>query len=267
MKKNILFSILLLSFISAFGQGIINKEMTTLELFLREKVLKQDVEAVPRFAPGLETGKASYYADKFQGLKTANGERYDTAGMTCAHLNYPFGTLLKVTSVSSQKSVVVKVNDRGPFVPTRVIDLAKKPARELGILRAGIAEVTVEPYYSGTTPPPTTLPPSPAPAPVTPEQTMGKGFFSIAEHKYPANGFGVQTGSYMDSKTLFFHIDILKQKGVSPLMVHSGFNASDQPTFRIIAGPYKTRKEATDKLADLKAMNIQGLVIDMKNLR
>lgn len=235
---------------------------------MREQVLKQDVDMVARFVAGVQSGKASYYADKFQGLKTANGERYDTAAMTCAHLNYPFGTLLKVTNPANQKSVIVKVNDRGPFVPSRIVDVAKRPARELGMLRAGVIEVVVEPY-SGTTPPtPPLTPENPAtpPAPPAP-QVMGRGFFSVAENKYEAQGFGVQTGSYMDSKTLFFHIDRLKQKDISPLMVHSGLNASEQPTFRLIVGPYGSKKEAADRLKSLKQQGIDGIVVDMKGLK
>lgn len=259
--KRIIFLVIIVSiFVGVSAQGIINKEMTTLELFLREEVLKQNTEGTSRFAPGIEVGKASYYADKFQGLKTANGERYDSAAMTCAHLNYPFGSLLKVTNNSTHKSVVVKVNDRGPFVPTRIVDVAKKPARELGMLRAGVVEVTVEPYdASNETPSPV---PSPPPAAV-----MGRGFFSIAEKKYEPDGFGVQTGSYLDSKTLFYHVDNLKQKGVSPLMIHSGLNASEQSTFRLIVGPFKTKKEAAQKLSELQTVKIQGIVVEMKNLK
>lgn len=263
--------LLLLLFLSAFGlafsQGIISKEMTTMELILREQFLKQDVGMVARFVAGLQSGKASYYADKFQGLKTASGERYDTAAMTCAHLNYPFGTLLKVTNPTNQKSVIVKVNDRGPFVATRIVDVAKRPARELGMLRAGVIEVTIEPF-SGTTPPsPPATPENPStPTPPAP-QVMGRGFFSVAENKYEAQGFGVQTGSYMDSKTLFFHIDRLKQKDISPLMVHSGLNASEQPTFRLIVGPFGSKKEAADRLKSLQKQGIDGIVVDMKSLK
>ena len=91
-------------------------------------------------------GKASYYAKHFNGRRTASGERLHPDSMTCAHRNYPFGTRLKVTNVKTGKSIVVRVNDRGPFVKGRIIDLSYIAAKELGIISQGIATVTVEPY-------------------------------------------------------------------------------------------------------------------------
>lgn len=91
-------------------------------------------------------GKASYYARRFNGARTASGERLHPDSMTCAHRNYAFGTKLKVTNVNTGKWVVVRVNDRGPFVKGRIIDLSYAAAKELGIISQGIATVKVEPY-------------------------------------------------------------------------------------------------------------------------
>ena len=71
-----------------------------------------------------ESGKASYYAKKFQSKKTASGELYDKAKMTAAHKKLPFGTIVKVTNKKNKKSVIVKINDRGPFVKGRIVDLS-----------------------------------------------------------------------------------------------------------------------------------------------
>jgi len=90
-------------------------------------------------------GLASYYARALQGRRTASGTRYDGRAMTCAHRTHPFGTLLRVTDVESGKSVTVKVTDRGPFAPGRVVDLSWAAARALGILEQGLARVKVEP--------------------------------------------------------------------------------------------------------------------------
>jgi rare lipoprotein A len=89
-------------------------------------------------------GLASYYADKYQGHKTASGERFDTARLTAAHRTLPFGTRVRVTNVDNGKSVVVRVNDRGPFVAGRVIDLSPAAARQLDMLRAGTVRVKLE---------------------------------------------------------------------------------------------------------------------------
>ena len=91
-----------------------------------------------------QTGKASYYAKNFVGRKTASGERLHRDSLTCAHRNYPFGTLLRVTNISNGRQVVVRVNDRGPFRKGRIIDLSWGAAKELGMIAQGIAPVTVE---------------------------------------------------------------------------------------------------------------------------
>lgn len=91
-------------------------------------------------------GKASYYADRFHGRKTANGERYHIDSMTCAHLRFPFGTRLRVKHLGSGKEIVVRVNDRGPYSNRFIIDLSKTAARELGILQHGHADVELSLY-------------------------------------------------------------------------------------------------------------------------
>jgi rare lipoprotein A len=87
---------------------------------------------------------ASYYGDEFKGAKTASGERFNPNDFTAAHKKYPFGTQLKVTNPKNGKSVTVRVNDRGPFVKGRDIDLSKAAAKELGITDHGVADVKVE---------------------------------------------------------------------------------------------------------------------------
>ncbi len=91
-----------------------------------------------------QAGKASYYANKFQGRKTASGERYDRAKRTAAHRKLPFGTNVKVTNVKNGKSVIVRVNDRGPFVRGRIIDLSRSAFRSIARLEAGVIDVRIE---------------------------------------------------------------------------------------------------------------------------
>lgn len=87
---------------------------------------------------------ASYYADKFNGRKTASGEIFDSDGYTAAHKSLPFGTVLKVTNLDNGKSVKVRVNDRGPFVQGREIDVSKAAAKALDMLGSGLAKVSLE---------------------------------------------------------------------------------------------------------------------------
>ena len=89
-------------------------------------------------------GEASYYGPGFHGNLTANGETYDQNGLTCAHKTLPFGTMLKVTFLDTRKSVIVRVNDRGPYKKGRIIDLSVEAARRVGMVASGTGTVSAE---------------------------------------------------------------------------------------------------------------------------
>jgi rare lipoprotein A len=91
-----------------------------------------------------ETGKASFYADKFQGRATASGETFSQHKLTAAHRTLPFGTRVKVTNLANGRSVHVTINDRGPFAGGRILDVSKKAAQKLGIVDAGVASVEIK---------------------------------------------------------------------------------------------------------------------------
>jgi rare lipoprotein A len=90
------------------------------------------------------TGKAAWYGKKFNGRKTASGQRYNAGVLTAASKTLPFGTLVRVTNVKNKKSVVVRINDRGPSQPDRIIDVSRAAAARLGMLRSGVAEVELK---------------------------------------------------------------------------------------------------------------------------
>jgi rare lipoprotein A len=91
---------------------------------------------------GEEVGLAAVYNDKLHGRKTANGQRYDRNLLTAAHKTLPFGTMVRVTNVKNKKSVVLRINDRGPFQQGRILDISPRAAKALGINRLGMAEVS-----------------------------------------------------------------------------------------------------------------------------
>jgi len=91
-----------------------------------------------------ETGSASYYGSQHQGKRTASGERFDQNALTAAHRQLPFGTRVKVTNLSNDKSVVVRITDRGPHTRGRLIDVSRAAAEQLGMLRSGNAQVRVQ---------------------------------------------------------------------------------------------------------------------------
>lgn len=93
----------------------------------------------PGLAPAaaIATGEASYYADRFAGKRTASGEAYDPSDFTAAHRSLPFGTHVRVTDVANGRSVVVRINDRGPWGKGRLIDISRAAANEIGLARRG----------------------------------------------------------------------------------------------------------------------------------
>jgi rare lipoprotein A len=112
-----------------------------------------------KFAP--EFGKASYYNDKFEGRKTASGEKYAKAELTCAHKTLKFGTIVRVTRLDNNESVDVRVNDRGPYSEGHIVDLSRAAAENIGLIKAGVLKVKLEVIEE-------------APAPVSKKDTKAK---------------------------------------------------------------------------------------------
>ena len=88
--------------------------------------------------------RASWYGPKFHGKITANGERFDQMALTAAHKKLKFGTLLRITNPNNDKSVIVRINDRGPYIPGRQLDLSKAAAQRLGMIKKGVVKLEVE---------------------------------------------------------------------------------------------------------------------------
>ncbi len=121
-------------------KGTTRVRITVLELGKKSSPSSVDTGGFPR----TQEGTAAYYSKRFQGRRTASGERFDQAKLTTAHKTYPFGTRLKVTNLDNGKVVEVRVNDRGPRQRSRILDLSRKAADKLGFLRKGLAQVKLE---------------------------------------------------------------------------------------------------------------------------
>jgi rare lipoprotein A len=89
-------------------------------------------------------GRASYYSNRFHGRRTASGEHFDRRDFTAAHRSLPFGTRVRVTNLANGRKVFVKINDRGPHLKSRIIDISQAAARELGMIGSGIGNVRIE---------------------------------------------------------------------------------------------------------------------------
>ncbi|MFA9500733.1 septal ring lytic transglycosylase RlpA family protein [Mannheimia sp. E30BD] len=117
------------------------------------KAVKKETAAIKKQSPKnlhkqvtskhFQTGVASYYANKFNGRRTANGEIFSNAKLTAAHKTLPFGTLIEVTNIRNGRSVIVRVNDRGPYAHARVVDLSSAAAKKIGMHHSGIAKVKI----------------------------------------------------------------------------------------------------------------------------
>lgn len=95
-------------------------------------------------------GYASYYAKKFHGKKTASGEIFDMHGYTAAHRSLPFGTVIMVTNMENKRKVKVRINDRGPFVKGRILDLSLQAAKDIGLIKTGVAKVEIKILKTGS---------------------------------------------------------------------------------------------------------------------
>lgn len=92
----------------------------------------------------LGTGEASYYGREFKGSRTASGEKFDPEALTAAHRTVAFGSRVRVTNLSNNKNVIVRINDRGPWKTRRIIDVSHAAARQIGMHRSGVAKVRLE---------------------------------------------------------------------------------------------------------------------------
>ncbi|MCB0271972.1 MAG: septal ring lytic transglycosylase RlpA family protein [Bdellovibrionales bacterium] len=173
-----------------------------------------------------QVGYASWYGGKFQGRKTASGEVYDQDLMTAAHQTLPFGTLVRVTNLESGKNTIVKVNDRGPFVKGRIIDLSRAGAKQIGMLTTGTAKVRLD---------------------VLSRVEVNQGTFVI------------QTGSYQDPENA-------QMQKRDLLQAFSGINVQvieNNGFFRVHVGPYKSHQQANEELVKIRKRNFDGIILQL----
>ncbi|WP_421900293.1 septal ring lytic transglycosylase RlpA family protein [Maridesulfovibrio sp.] len=172
-----------------------------------------------------EEGMASWYGEKFQGKLTASGEPYDMEKMTAAHNYLPLGVKVSVTNLSNKKKVAVIINDRGPFVPDRIIDLSRAAAQKLGFIDAGKAKVLIEPYR-----------PEPEPQPVV-------ATTSAPVYKKLYGAFYIQAGAYKVKANADRLIERLNKAGFHNTRTVRVVTDSAQ-IFKVQLGMYKTLANA-----------------------
>jgi len=171
------------------------------------------------------TGYASWYGHPYHGRRTSNGETYDMNTMTAAHRTLPFDTVVKVSNLSNGKEVTVRINDRGPFVKDRIIDLSYVAARQIDMVGPGTARVNLE-----------ILKVVPNPFPVA---------IQVASFKEEVNAKKLQT----DLKARF------------SLVAVQEFQSSEGAFFRVLVGQFKDSQEAQAALRKLRQENLDGFMV------
>ena len=141
--------ILVLSVIGLVGFTIVtNERESTNSLVLTEEFTPVPIRSGSNLLTiqykELGTMRASWYGPRFHGRFTANGEIYDQNAMTAAHKSMKFGTILRITNPRNNKSIIVRINDRGPYIPGRQIDLSKAAAEELDVIKNGVKRLKIE---------------------------------------------------------------------------------------------------------------------------
>lgn len=205
-------------------------------------------EATAQEAPFVQTGVASYYAEEFHGKRTANGETYSMWAMTAAHQTLPFNSLVKVTNLENGKSIVVRINDAGPFVDNRIIDLTKAGAAKLGMIEKGTARVRLEVVGRDDSRATT---------------VSDNEYYEITAQRTQLEGFGIQLASFEDMDNLIRQLDALERKGVRDAVVQIA-HVGGKVLHRIVLGNFPTRAAAEKRLAALKASGLAGFVFQVR---
>lgn len=188
----------------------------------------------------VQTGEASYYADRFEGEVTASGETFHQDQLTGAHLTLPFGSMVKVTNLENNRSIVVRINDRGPFVEGRIIDLTHTAAQMLGFAGQGTAKVRIELLSE----------PSVVSNEVTETSASPEEFYRISATAYKPRGFGVQIGSFQDLSNLMRLMDKLQARDREKIIIRIS-TVNNIRVYRAIVGEYEKREDAERKKAEL----------------
>jgi rare lipoprotein A len=216
-----------------------------------------------------ERGVASWYGSDFHGLRTATGERYDMFAITAAHRTLPIPCYARVTNLSNGHSVVVRINDRGPFVANRIIDLSYTAALKLDMIRNGTAFVQVEALTpatpAATAALPVTTPAASAasvgvsnvPAVTAPLEPAASAPPQLAAPATAASGhFYIQVGAYGQADNAHRAAQRLRDAGLEHVFTLSP--ATDQPLQRVRIGPISSVQEFDQLIARLTALGFLG---------
>lgn len=207
-----------------------------------------------------QTGKASFYADKFEGHLTASGEKYKHSRLTCAHRTLPFGTRIRVTNLANNASVEVVVNDRGPYVDGRVVDLSRSAAEKLGFVNQGLADVRIEVLDPGDGKSGMEI------KPVDHVAVDEREFYDFEVSRFNPAGFGVQIGTYQELVNLMRLTDNLKNSYKKKVSVQVKI-LNGVKYYSLVVGQFSTREKADKFLATVKGKYPDAFIAEFSKLK
>ena len=202
----------------------------------------------PRVRPGkIDRGIASWYGPKFHGRQTANGEVYDMHGLTAAHRSLPFGTWVEVTNLDNGRRVLVRINDRGPFIRGRVLDVSFGAAQELDMVRAGLARVEMR-----------IAPPRPAARVELARREIPRPETGGGDERPSTHAYLVQVAALSS----MYRAELLQEE-LSAAYPETAIR-SDGVWHRVQIGPYDGRGQAEEVVRALERMGYAALVVRMR---
>lgn len=200
----------------------------------------------------ITVGMASFYHDKFEGRKTASGEVFKQSKMTCAHRSLPFGTMLKVTNLENNLSVIVKVNDRGPYSKSRIIDVTKAAARKLDFVNSGHVKVQLELYIDDKV----------MDSVLTANDSISR-LYEVIKIDSGAHSYTIKIGSFTNEDKLYDMIDKVNAELNRETFIQTVPNARGM-LYRLYLGKFATRAEAEDYLKLIKSYYPNSFIAEIK---
>jgi rare lipoprotein A len=207
-----------------------------------------------------QTGKASFYADKFEGSPTASGEKYKHSKKTGAHKTLPFGTKVRVTNLENNKTVDVVINDRGPYVDGRIIDLSKSAAEELGYINKGLADVKLEVIDAGDGKGGGQI------VPIDRVSVDEKEFYDFEIQRFNPKGWGVQIGTYQELVNLMRLADNLKNSYKKKVNVQVKV-VNGTKYYSICLGEFPSRPKAENFISEVKKKFPDAFLVEYSKIK
>ncbi len=208
-------------------------------------VFGKQYHVLPSSEGYVERGIASWYGKKFHGRKTSSGETYNMFAMTAAHKTLPLPTRVSVKNLSNGKSIIVTINDRGPFVAGRIIDLSYAAAKKLDIINAGTARVEVKALNTNNTTPSVRL------IPLTPDDSINPDFY-------------IQVGSFGIKKNAHTLIEQLQKHQFNDIDLYP-VQTTQGHFYRVRLGPYALLENAQNILQKLKSKHFKQSRLIVEN--